>query len=65
VQGQLRSEQLDFSIKTECACCRKSIRIQIDSQLKYRVLEEDADPLVFVPMVDFDTLEDPSIIDAF
>jgi len=33
--------------------------------LTYRVLEEGADPLIFVPLVDFDELEDPSIIDAF
>jgi hypothetical protein len=65
VQGQIRKEQLDFSIETECACCSKPIHIQIDSQLKYQVLEVDAEPLIFVPMVDFDTLEDPSIIDAF
>jgi hypothetical protein len=37
----------------------------MDSDLGYRVLEDDAEPLVFVPMVDFDRLEDPSIIDAF
>jgi len=65
VQGQLRKEHLNFSIETECACCSKPIHIQIDSQLDFRVRELDADPLIFVPMVNFDTLEDPSIIDAF
>ena len=65
MQGQLRKEYLDFSIETECACCSKPIHIQIDSQLDFRTLEVDADPLIFVPMVNFDTLEDPSIIDAF
>jgi hypothetical protein len=38
--------------------------LEIDSDLDYRVVEEDAEPLVFVPMVDFDKLDDPSIIDA-
>jgi hypothetical protein len=37
----------------------------MDSNLKYRVSEDGAEPLVFVPMIDFDRLEDPSIIDAF
>jgi hypothetical protein len=37
----------------------------LDSELNYRVLQGGADPLVFVPMVDFDKLEDRSIIDAF
>jgi hypothetical protein len=37
----------------------------MDSELNYRVAEEEAAPFVYVPMVDFDELEDPSIIDAF
>jgi hypothetical protein len=37
----------------------------MDSDLNYRVVEDDAEPVVFVPMVDFDKLDDPSIIDAF
>jgi hypothetical protein len=37
----------------------------MDGDLNYRVVEDGAKPLVFVPMVDFDKLEDPSIIDAF
>jgi len=39
--------------------------MEIDSDLNSTVQDQDADPLVFVPMVDFDPLEDPSIIDAF
>jgi hypothetical protein len=37
----------------------------MDSELRYRVREAGADPFVYVPMVDFEELEDPSIIDAF
>ena len=41
----------------------------MDSELRYRVVEngeeEGADLLVFTPFVDFDTLTEPSIIDAF
>jgi hypothetical protein len=37
----------------------------MDSELRCSVQEQDAAPLVFAPMVDFDRLEDPSIIDAF
>ena len=33
--------------------------------LRYRVLEEGAAPLIQVPRVDVEKLEDPSIIDAF
>jgi hypothetical protein len=65
VQGQLRGEPLTFAIETECEHCKQPLHLEIDSDLGYRVLEDDAEPLVFVPMVDFDRLEDPSIIDAF
>jgi hypothetical protein len=65
VQGQLRGERLSFVIETECAHCARPLHIEIDSELNYRVVEEGADPLVLVPLVDFGKLEDPSIIDAF
>ena len=65
VQGHLRNEAIAITIKTECAHCSRPIQIELDSELNHRVVEEGADPLVFVPLVDFEELEDPSIIDAF
>jgi len=65
VQGQLRKENLSFTLETQCAHCGKAIRIEIDSELKYSIADPLARPLIFVPMVNFSTLEDPSIIDAF
>ena len=52
-------------IETECGHCRRSIRIEIDSELNYRVLEAGAEPLVHVPLVDAAKLGEPSIIDGF
>jgi len=37
----------------------------MDNELNYIVSDPDSDPLIFVPMVDFGKLKDPSIIDAF
>ncbi len=70
MQGQLRKEKLSFLIETTCAHCGQPLHIQIDSDLQYTVQESTvfpnpASPLVFVPSVDFDKLQDPSIIDAF
>ena len=65
VQGQLRSETLSSTVSSQCAHCGQSLHLEIDSDLNYWVLEEDADPRVFVPLLDVDKLEDPSIIDAF
>jgi hypothetical protein len=64
VQGHLRSEAIGVEIETECAHCSRSMRIELESDLRYRIAE-GADPLIFVPLVDFEKLKDPSIIDAF
>ena len=64
VQGHLRNESISITIRTECAHCSRSIQIEFSSELDHRVLE-GTDPLVFVPLVDFEKLKDPSIIDAF
>ena len=64
VQGHLRNESIRIHIETECAHCSRSMQIELDSELNCRVVEE-TDPLIFVPLVDFEKLKDPSIIDAF
>ncbi len=65
MQGQLRGELLTFQIETECGHCGRPLHIGIDSELRYKVAESDAAPLIFTPMIDLHRLEDPSIIDAF
>ncbi len=65
VQGHLRGEPLSFIIGTECGHCHQAIRIEMDSDLRYRVVSEGAEPLVYTPMVDLHKLEEPSIIDRF
>ena len=65
VQGQLRAETLSGVVETECAHCGQPLHLEIGSDLACRAVEEGAEPIVFVPSVDFDNLEDPSIIDAF
>lgn len=64
VQGHLRNEPVTVTFRTECAHCSRAMQIEIDSQLGHRVTE-GADPLIFIPLVDFEKLKDPSIIDAF
>lgn len=65
MQGQLRKEPLSFVVETACAHCRQPLHLEIDRELNYCVEVEGAEPLVFVPTVDFEKLEDPNIIDAF
>ena len=54
-----------MTIETQCAQSGQVLHIEVDSALNFRVLETGAEPLVFVPLVDIERLEDPSIIDAF
>jgi hypothetical protein len=56
---------LSVVVGTECAHCSEPMHIEIDSQLHSSVREEGAEPIVFIPQVDFQGLEDPSIIDSF
>jgi hypothetical protein len=56
---------LSFVIQTECRHCHRPIHIEIDSELKYRVVEEGAEPLIYAPLVDIQKLNEPSIIDSF
>jgi hypothetical protein len=65
VQGRLRDEPLDFLIETTCAQSGQPIQIEIDGELAYRVRQEGADPVIFVPLMNVDKLDDPSIIDVF
>jgi hypothetical protein len=65
VQGRLRGESLTFSISTACGHCGRPLHIEIDSALHYRVLEGDAEPLVYAPRLDIQKLKEPSIIDRF
>jgi len=41
------------------------MRIELDSELNYRAADQNAEPLVHVPMVDAARIEGPSIIDGF
>jgi hypothetical protein len=65
VQGQLREKPISVVVRTKCAYSSEPIVIEIDSELRYRIVEGGTDPLVFVPHIDFAKLVDPSIIDAF
>lgn len=48
-----------------CTCCGEPLELTVGSDLKYRVHNADAAPLISVPFVDFQKLKDPSIIHAF
>jgi len=65
VQGRLRGEALWVEVKTECAHCSQPLGMTIDSDLRYRVDQASAEPLVFQPLIDWTTFTEPNIIHAF
>ncbi len=64
MQGQLRGEYLKTVVETECAHCHQALHIEIDSDLRYRVRESEAEPVVLVPL-DAIKQGEPSIVDSF
>jgi hypothetical protein len=65
VQGRLRGQYLAVTVETSCAHCGEAMHIEIDSELKYRVRERGARPLMFEPSVDWDSFEQPNILHAY
>jgi hypothetical protein len=65
VQGRLRGESLSVTIKTECGHCGRPMEIWVDSDLRHRLWEEEARPLVFQPMIDWEGFAESNIIDAY
>ena len=65
MQGRLRAHALAVDIETVCAHCARPMRLTADSELRFRVHDTAADPLVFSPQVDWATFEEPNITHAF
>jgi hypothetical protein len=65
VQGLLRGEPLSCVVRTECAHSARPLTLEIDSGLACRVVDPGAAPRLSIPLVDFEKLDDPSIVDAF
>ena len=65
MQGQLIGKPISVNVTTECAHCGEPIHLEIDSEAQCRVVGSGANPITFIPDVDFSTLPDKCITDAF
>jgi hypothetical protein len=65
VQGHLRKEEVTIRVDTECAHCQKPMQLEIDSHMQCRCQDTGCRPIIFIPEVDFGSLKDPTIIEAF
>jgi hypothetical protein len=65
VEGRLRGEKLSAEIESACAHCGKPLHISVDSELNSQVREEEAEPLLFEPDVDWKTFKGANIINDY
>jgi hypothetical protein len=65
VQGRLREESISVTIDSVCAHCDYPIEIKMDSDMNYKVTQENADPLIFHPQIDWGSFSAPNIISQF
>ena len=74
MQGRLRNENLVVEIESACAHCGREIHLTVDSELHWSIQEPGApgansapgaQPLLFVPEVDWQHFTEPNIIDAY
>lgn len=65
VQGQLHRQFLEVEIETVCAHCKRPIEFRLDSEMRYRVHSQGAEPLVFEPHIQWETFTEPTIIQAY
>ena len=65
VQGHIRKAYVSAEIETACVHCGQNLHIQMDSDMRFSVHEQQAAPLVFSPDVDWVHFTQPTIIDAY
>jgi len=64
VQGSLRKEYISIEVTTECKHCGQVLHLTIDSNMQVSVGESDANPLVFIPDIDWENFTQRNIIDS-
>jgi hypothetical protein len=65
VQGQLRKQHLTVTIHSTCAYSRQPITLSVTSEMHITVHESGAEPLVFMPQLDWENFSEPTIRDAY
>jgi hypothetical protein len=65
VQGHLRKEYISIEVTTKCKHCDRVLHSTIDSNMRVSVGETDANPLVFMPDIDWENFTEQNIIDSY
>jgi hypothetical protein len=62
VQGRLRGEKLKVRIDSECKHCCEPLSLEVNEELRWRLLSRDAAPLLFEPDIRWNTFREANII---
>ncbi len=65
MQGQLRKQHLTVTIYSTCAYSGQPITLTASSEMQITVHERGAEPLVFMPQLDWENFSEPTIRDAY
>jgi len=65
VQGQLQKDYVSVEVETKCQHCDRVLQLKIDSNMRISVHESGANPLVFMPDIDWGNFAERTIIDAY
>lgn len=65
MQGQLLNQFVSVRIKTMCAASRQLMEFSVDSDLQVEVRSRGAEPMAFLPEVDWNTFREPNILHAY
>ncbi len=65
MQGRLTDRRLRATIETTCAHCDDPMRLEVDSDLRVKVLTPGARPVIALPVIDVLKLNAPSITEHF
>ena len=65
MQGQLRKEYVSIEVETKCKHCDHTMHFTIDSDMRVSVRESGANPLVFMPDIDWNNFAERTIIDSY
>ncbi len=65
VQGRLRKEYVSIEVETKCKHCDQEMHLTIDSNMRAAVRESGANPLVFMPDVDWANFAEKTIIGSY
>ena len=65
VQGQLEESTVSAVVETACAQSGRPLVFHLDSRMAWRVVGKAKRPMVFEPLVDWSTFDDPTILHLY